>query len=86
MTKLEEALKKIPPTRKGSRCSVFSLYEEVPNGELAALKNAIEDIGVKRIPALALSQAISSAYGVDVHRAAIDRHRRKDCLCGRAAR
>ena len=83
MTKLEEALKKIPRTRKGSRCSVAALYEAVPDGERAALKKAVEDVGVNRTPGLALSLAISSAYGIDVHRASIDRHRRKDCLCAR---
>lgn len=86
MTKLEEALKKIPPTRKGSRCSVAALFAAVPDGERAALKKAVEDIGVNRVPSLALSQAISSAYGIDVHRASLDRHRRNDCLCGRAKR
>jgi hypothetical protein len=86
MTKLEEALKKIPPTRKGSKCSVAALYEAIPESERAALKKAIEEIGIKRTPSLALSRAIASAYGTDVHRASIDRHRRKDCLCGRIAR
>lgn len=83
MTKLEEALKKIPRTRKGSRCSVAALYDAVPASERAALKKAVEDVGVNRTPGLALSLAISSAYGIDVHRASIDRHRRKDCLCAR---
>jgi hypothetical protein len=41
---------------------------------------------VNRTPALGLSLAISSAYGIDVHRASLDRHRRKDCLCGRIER
>jgi hypothetical protein len=86
MTKLEEALKKIPPTRKGSKCSIAALYAAVPETERAALKKAVEDVGVKRTPALGLSQAISSAYGIDVHRASIDRHRRKDCLCARIER
>lgn len=86
MTKLEEALKKIPPTRKGSKCSVAALYAAVPDGERAALKKAIENLGMNRVPSLALSQAISSAYGIDVHRASLDRHRRSDCLCGRIGR
>jgi hypothetical protein len=86
MTKIEDALKKIPPTRKGSRCSVAALYAAVPEAERAALKKAVEDIGVNRTPALGLSLAISSAYGIDVHRASLDRHRRKDCLCGRIER
>lgn len=86
MTKLEEALKKIPPTRKGSKCSIAALYAAVPEAERAALKKAVEDVGVNRTPALGLSQAISSAYGIDVHRASIDRHRRKDCLCARIER
>jgi len=86
MTKIEDALKKIPPTRKGSRCSVAALYAAVPEAERSALKKAVEDIGVNRTPALGLSLAISSAYGIDVHRASLDRHRRKDCLCGRIER
>ena len=86
MTKLEEALKKIPPTRKGSKCSVSALYDAVPEGERAALKKAVEDVGVNRTPGVALSLAISSAYGIDVHRASIDRHRRRECLCGRIGR
>ena len=86
MTKLEEALAKIPATRKGSRCSVFALYGSIPEAEREALRKAIETDHVERISSLALSQAISAAYGIDVHRASIDRHRRKDCLCGRTAR
>ena len=83
MTKFEEELKKIPPTRKGSRCSVAALYADVPDDELVALKKAIEEVGANRTPAIALSLAISSAYGVDIHRASLDRHRRRECLCGR---
>jgi hypothetical protein len=86
MTKLEEALAKIPSTRKGSRCSIFALYGSIPEKERDALKKVIETDAVDRIPSLAISQAISSAYGLDVHRASIDRHRRKDCLCGRTGR
>jgi hypothetical protein len=86
MTKLEEALAKIPSTRKGSRCSVFTLYGSIPEQERDALKKVIETTDVNRVPALALSQAIAAAYGLDVHRASIDRHRRKDCLCGRTGR
>lgn len=86
MTKLEEALAKIPSTRKGARCSIFGLYETLPDTELAALKKVIEDDSANRTPSLAISQAVSSAYGVDIHRASIDRHRRKDCLCGRSGR
>ena len=83
MTKFEEELKKIPPTRKGSRCSVAALYAEVPDEEVSALKKAIEVVGPNRTPAIALSLAISSAYGIDIHRASLDRHRRRECLCGR---
>ena len=83
MTKFEDELKKIPPTRKGSRCSVAALYAEVPDAEVAALKKAIEVVGPNRTPAIALSLAISSAYGIDIHRASLDRHRRRECLCGR---
>lgn len=86
MTKLEEALAKIPATRKGSRCSVFALYGSIPEKEREALRQVIETEKVDRVPSLALSQAISAAYGFDVHRASIDRHRRKDCLCGRTGR
>ena len=83
MTKFEDEFKKIPPTRKGSRCSVAALYAEVPDAEVAALKKAIEVVGPNRTPAIALSLAISSAYGIDIHRASLDRHRRRECLCGR---
>lgn len=86
MSKLEEALAKIPSTRKGSRCSIAALYESLPDGELEALKKVIDDHGVNRTPGLAISQAVAAAYGVDIHRASIDRHRRKDCLCGRSGR
>ena len=86
MSKLEEALAKIPSTRKGARCSIFALYATLPDNELAALKKVIEDDGANRTPSLAISHAVSSAYGVDIHRASIDRHRRKDCLCGRVQR
>jgi hypothetical protein len=86
MSKLEDALAKIPSTRKGSRCSIAALYESLPDGELAALKKVIDDLGVNRTPSLAISQAIASAYAIDIHRASVDRHRRKDCLCGRVAR
>ena len=86
MTKLEDALARIPATQKGSRCSIATLYEAIPDAEREALRAVIETDGVSRVASLALSQAISAAYGIDVHRASIDRHRRKDCLCGRAAR
>jgi hypothetical protein len=86
MTKLDDALARIPKTIKGSRCAVSALYESVDKGEREALAKAVEDLGVNRTPSLALSQAISAAYGIDVHRATIDRHRRKDCLCGRRGR
>ena len=86
MSKLEEALAKIPSTRKGSRCSIAALYESLPDGELAALKKVIDDLGVNRTSSLAISQAIAAAYATDIHRASVDRHRRKDCLCGRVAR
>lgn len=86
MSKLEEALSKIPSTRKGSRCSIFALYETLPENERAALKKVIEDEGANRTPGLAISHAVAAAYGVDIHRASIDRHRRKDCLCGRTGR
>lgn len=86
MTKLGDELARIPKTVKGSRCSVAALYDSVDKGEREALVKAVEDLGVNRTPALGLSQAIAAAYGIDVHRASIDRHRRKDCLCGRSAR
>jgi hypothetical protein len=86
MTKLEKALASIPKRVKGARCSVASLYEAVDKGEREALVKAVEDLGVNRTPAIGLSQAIAAAYGIDVHRASIDRHRRKDCLCGRSGR
>ena len=86
MSKLEEALAKIPSSRKGARCSIDALYESLPDNELAALKKVIDDNGANRTPGLAISQAVAAAYGVDIHRASIDRHRRKDCLCGRSGR
>lgn len=86
MTRIERELAKVPPTIKGSRCSVATLYSSIEESEREALQKAIDDLSATRIPSLALSQAIASAYGIDVHRAAIDRHRRKDCLCARLAR
>jgi hypothetical protein len=86
MSKLEEALAKIPATRKGARCSIYTLYETLPDNERAALEKVIEDVEANRVAAAAISQAMSSAYGIDIHRASIDRHRRRECLCGRGKR
>jgi hypothetical protein len=86
VTKIERELAKVSPTIKGSRCSVATLYASIEDEERGALKKSIEDYSATRIPSLALSQAIAAAYGLDVHRASIDRHRRKDCLCWRTAR
>jgi len=86
MTKLEEALAKIPSMRKGSRCSVFALYGSIPETERDALKKVIETDAPDRVASGSISQAVSAAYGLDVHRSSIDRHRRKDCLCGRTGR
>lgn len=86
MSKLEDELAKMPLSRKGSRCSISALYQTLPDGERLALERIIDDLGVNRISALSISQAIASAYATDIHRSSVDRHRRKDCLCWRVMR
>lgn len=83
MSKLEQALRAAPRTHKGPRCSISALLSDLAPEERKALVEAIDGDGRSRITATALSIAIASAYGVDIHRASIDRHRRHECLCSR---
>lgn len=83
MTKIGEALAATPRNFKGPRCSVLQLLGSLPKDERAALEDAITGSQRSKVTSTALSIAISSAYGVDIHRASIDRHRREECLCSR---
>jgi len=83
MSKLDDALRSAPRTHKGPRCSIAALLSDLAPEERKALTDAIDGDGMGRITATALSIAIGSAYGVDIHRASIDRHRRHECLCSR---
>lgn len=83
MTKLTEALKAAPRFSKGPKCSISALLLSLPADERKALSDAVNGDVTTRPTASALSIAISSAYGKEIHRASIDRHRRRECLCAR---
>ncbi len=86
MSKLEAALAAIAPRRKGPACSVKQLVEQLEPSERTALESAINGTDENRPTGKALSIAIESAYGAQIHRASIERHRRGDCLCSREAK
>jgi hypothetical protein len=86
MTKLEEALASIPARRRGPICTLGGLLRTLPAEEFAALTKLIEDDGATRTPSASLSIAIETAYGFNVHRQTIDRHRRGECACGRTSK
>lgn len=86
MTKLEDALGAVGRTVKGPPCSLGNLLAHLPVEERKALEVLVDPDHFPRTPGSALSRAISSAYGIDVHRSTIDRHRRGDCVCRRVGR
>lgn len=86
MSKLAAALAAVAPRRKGPACSVKQLMEQLEPSERVALESAIADGNESRPTGKALSIAIESAYGLQIHRASIERHRRGDCLCSREAK
>jgi hypothetical protein len=83
MSKLEEALGEVGRTIKGPPCSLGQLIAHLEEDERSSLLKLLDSDGYPRTPSSALSRAIASAYGVEIHRQTIDRHRRSDCSCGR---
>jgi hypothetical protein len=84
MSKIEEAVAKIPRKTSGPGCSVGMLLERLPKEERDALARLVDPNANPRIPSTNLQAAISNAYGEDIHRSSVDRHRRNDCRCGRS--
>lgn len=83
MSKIEEAVAKIPRKNSGPGCTVGMLLGRLPKDERDALARLVDENANPRIPSANLQAAISSAYGEDIGRSSIDRHRRRDCLCRR---
>jgi hypothetical protein len=84
MSKIEEAIAKIPRKGSGPGCSVGMLLGRLPKEERDALARLVDVDANPRIPSANIQAAIAAAYGEDVHRSSIDRHRRNDCRCGRS--
>lgn len=86
MSKLDAALAAIPKRQKGPACSIAALLSQLESDERAALETALTSTSEARPTGKALAIAIASAYGVEVHRASVERHRRGDCLCSRVTK
>jgi hypothetical protein len=65
--------------KKGTRCTVRTLLDNLPVGERADLQAALDN---PIVAASAISRGLASV-GYEVGQHVITRHRRGDCLCGR---
>jgi hypothetical protein len=83
MSKLEEALAEVRRAVSGPPCSVGQLLATLEEEERISLLKLLNAEDYPRTPSSVLVRAISAAYGIDIHRQTVDRHRRSDCVCGR---
>jgi hypothetical protein len=81
MSKIEEALALQPRNAIGVRCHVAKLRSELPEEERIALDRVLEPNNAASHSAI--TRAIQAAYGSDIQRASIARHRVGECRCGR---
>ena len=83
MSKIEEALALQPRNAIGVRCHVAKLRAELPEEERVALDRVLDPDN----PAThsSITRAIQAAYGSDIARNSIARHRLGECRCGRVA-
>ena len=80
MSRLEAALEAATPTKKGPQCSVAGLLASVDQDERKALVAALADPTRNR---RILSEAIRSAYKVEIAQETLARHMRGQCKCPR---
>ena len=78
MGKLTQAVTAANATRKGLRCTVAIISDDLPAEDAAELHALLADTGIK---SSALSKGVEATYGVELHQSTISRHRRRDCQC-----
>ena len=81
MSKIEDALALQPRNAIAVRCHVAKLRSELPEEERVALDRVLDPINSSSHSAI--TRAIQVAYGSDIGRASIARHRVGECRCGR---
>lgn len=80
MSKLAAALEAVSATKKGPQCGVAALLSRVDQSERSALVAALADPTRNR---RVLSEAIRSAYRVEISQETLARHMRRHCKCPR---
>ena len=80
MSRLEAAIAAADPTKKGPQCGLAILFSKVDQDERKALVAALADPTRNR---RILSEAIRSAYKVEIAQETLARHMRGQCKCPR---
>jgi hypothetical protein len=80
VSRLSAALEAATATKKGPQCSVSGLLAKVDQEERKALVAALDDVTRNR---RVLSEAIRSAYRVEISQETLARHMRRHCKCPR---
>jgi hypothetical protein len=80
VSRFSAALEAATPTKKGPQCSVSGLLTKVDDEERKALVAALDDVTRNR---RVLSEAIRTAYGVEISQETLARHMRRHCKCPR---
>ena len=80
MSRFSAALAAATPTKKGPQCSVSGLLTKVDDEERKALVAALDDVTRNR---RILSEAVRTAYGVEISQETLARHMRRHCKCPR---
>jgi len=81
MSKIEEALALQPRNAIGVRCHVAKLRSDLPEEERIALDRVLDPSNSASHSAI--TRAIQAAYGSDIGRNSVARHRVGECRCGR---
>ena len=80
MSRFSAALAAATPTKKGPQCAVSGLLAKVDDEERKALVAALDDVTRNR---RILSEAVRTAYGVEISQETLARHMRRHCKCPR---
>ena len=83
MGQFPEILKKQPPVTRGTPCSIRLAFDAIGPEESGELLAALRDPHVNSV---AIATALGAAYGINVRKWVVQRHRRGECACEEALR
>lgn len=78
MSKFAQALQEQRPAVRGTPCSIRLAFDAIGPEESGELLAALRDQGTTSV---AIASALANAFGINVRKWVVQRHRRGECTC-----